>query len=135
MNWNNSKLWVENLEYGGFSNWRLPSIKNSIEGANQTSSEIGHMFYNNLGNSSQQDVNCFPNCLVNTTGIDASTGSNINFLNLNIFPHTLWFNEENSSTASGRMRCIRLRKSEKPENPGFNNYGIFWLFYGDFIFK
>ena len=100
MNWNNSKLWVENLEYGGFSNWRLPSIKNSIEGANQTSSEIGHVFYNNLGNSSQQDVNCFPNCLVNTTGIDASTGSNINFLNLNIFPHTLWFNEENSSTAS-----------------------------------
>ena len=29
----------------------------------------------------------------------------------------------------------RAQKPENPENPGFNNYGIFWQFYGDFKFK
>ena len=30
---------------------------------------------------------------------------------------------------------IGPKNPKKPENPGYNNYGIFWQFYGDFRFK
>ena len=35
------------------------------------------------------------------------------------------------------VACLKNQKKngKKPENPGFKNYGIFWLFFGDFIFK
>jgi hypothetical protein len=58
-----ARLWIDQLDYGGYDDWRLPSV-NSINGAslcyaydgscdggyNNTMGELGHMFYNNLGN-------------------------------------------------------------------------------------
>ena len=36
----------------------------------------------------------------------------------------------------GNLRPKKFEKNgKKPENPGYNNYGIFGPFYGDFIFK
>jgi len=65
MNWQQSLDWVSQLTYGGFSDWRLPttmqpdlSCSNQTIGVdstlssnsyNCTGSEMGHLFYNELG--------------------------------------------------------------------------------------
>ena len=52
--------WVSNLSYGGYSDWRLPTTlqpdvtcgnqSNGLSsGVNCTGSEMGHLFYNELG--------------------------------------------------------------------------------------
>ena len=52
MGWEAALNWTQQLEYEGFNNWRLPSAsENPQAGFNQSSSELGHMFYVNLGNS------------------------------------------------------------------------------------
>jgi len=52
--WDNQVAWVDGLDYLGFDNWRLATALNSdgsgsCDGFNCTDSEMGHMFYNNLG--------------------------------------------------------------------------------------
>ena len=70
MTWANANTWAANLSYGGFDDWRLASA-NLINGAspcfdydgscdrgyNNTTGELGHMFYNNLGNLGSKDIN------------------------------------------------------------------------------
>jgi hypothetical protein len=71
--WQEAKQWAENLSYGGFTDWRLPSVRprngsyfDYGKGSNETSgltdlgfniagphSELGYMFYTNLGNTGQ----------------------------------------------------------------------------------
>ena len=48
----NAKEWTENLNYGGFDEWRLPRVidDNFCCGFNSTTSEIGYMSSVNLGN-------------------------------------------------------------------------------------
>jgi len=54
MNWSDANTWAASLVYGGYSDWRLPTVP-SINGSepcwglNCNGSELGHMFYNNLG--------------------------------------------------------------------------------------
>ncbi|MDO9310517.1 MAG: PEP-CTERM sorting domain-containing protein [Nitrosomonas sp.] len=54
MNWSTANTWAANLSYGGYDDWRLPSAL-SQDGSRGicfgycTNSEMGHMFYNNLG--------------------------------------------------------------------------------------
>lgn len=43
MNWTDAMAWVANLEYGGFSDWRLPTAGISLN-------EMGHLYYDELGN-------------------------------------------------------------------------------------
>ena len=62
MTWNEAMAWASQLEYGGYSDWRLPTtVEDSAvrgwgydgtttEGFNITSSEMGYMYYSNLGN-------------------------------------------------------------------------------------
>ena len=43
-----------------------------------------------------------------------------------------------TTNMGGPYRPTKLagpKNPKKPENPGYNNYGIFWQFYGDFRFK
>ena len=52
--WAAAKAWADNLDYGGFSDWRLPSAYDPgtstiCEGFNCTLSEFGRMFYVNFG--------------------------------------------------------------------------------------
>ena len=52
--WNNQLAWVDGLDYLGFDDWRLATAFNldgsgPCNGFNCTGSEMGHMFYNNLG--------------------------------------------------------------------------------------
>lgn len=60
MTWSYAMAWADQLVYGGFSNWRLPttlqpdsSCANQYSfgsgGFNCTGSEMGHLFYNELG--------------------------------------------------------------------------------------
>lgn len=70
LTWDLTKSLVRNINYKGFTDWRLASANllnppdNSFsydgstdEGYNNTRSEMGHMFYNNLGNLGFYDTN------------------------------------------------------------------------------
>lgn len=56
MDWTAAKSWTDNLVYGGYDDWRLPTSLNT-DGTGPCSalacsgSEMGHMFYNNWGAS------------------------------------------------------------------------------------
>jgi len=67
MNWSTADAWANNLVYGGFDDWRLPTTNTTVSsncaanfdpgggfplqyfGFNCTGSEMGHMFYNEFG--------------------------------------------------------------------------------------
>ena len=56
MSWADAKSWAENLVIGGVTGWRLPSALNTggsgpCYGYGCTNSEMGHLFYVELGNS------------------------------------------------------------------------------------
>ena len=61
MNWNDAMTWAANLSYGGYDDWRLPSSLNH-DGSGPcfqygcTSSEMGHMYYNNMGAKGGGDI-------------------------------------------------------------------------------
>lgn len=48
MNWRAANAWASNLVYGGYSDWRLPT-SDTCGGYNCTGSELGHLFYAELG--------------------------------------------------------------------------------------
>ena len=53
MVWDDGTTWVAQLEYAGYSDWRLPDGLNQdgsgpCEGSGCRGSELGHMFYNNM---------------------------------------------------------------------------------------
>lgn len=63
MTWWGAMAWAEQLHYGGYSDWRLPvRYDNSCGGgtgngnANCTNSEMGHLFYTELGGTFGQNV-------------------------------------------------------------------------------
>lgn len=59
MDWDESVAWADQLVYGGFDDWRLPTTTDGLwvwgydgtttGGYNITSSEMGYMYYVNLG--------------------------------------------------------------------------------------
>jgi hypothetical protein len=61
MTWAKANTWAANLVHGGYDDWRLPTALNqNLTGpcvnANCTNSEMGHMFYNNLGASAFRSI-------------------------------------------------------------------------------
>ncbi len=77
MLWEDAMEWAENLTYGGYDDWRLPETGPEVAGGNITSSELGFMYYVNLGNfyDPLNEVN------LNTTFIDGN-GNTVSFVNL-----------------------------------------------------
>jgi hypothetical protein len=67
INWNDAMAWASGLTLGGVSGWRLPwavdgppivSYNSTTSyGYNNTSNEMGHLFYAELGNAGLFDVN------------------------------------------------------------------------------
>jgi hypothetical protein len=61
MDWTQAVAWANNLAFGGYDNWRLPTTVDgpyvwgtngtTTGGYNITVSELGYMYYINLGNS------------------------------------------------------------------------------------
>jgi hypothetical protein len=60
--WNSAKTWASILTVGGVTGWRLPTSLNQdgtgpISGYNVTGSEMGHLYFTELGNNSSTDWN------------------------------------------------------------------------------
>lgn len=84
--WNDAGNWAASLTVGGVSGWRLPSANlignttpstdgSTDTGTNNIRSELGHLFYADLGNSAGSSI-------TNTTFIDAATGTTKSFFNV-----------------------------------------------------
>ena len=74
MDWTTANNWANNLVYGGFDDWRLPTTNTTVSsncsansnpgggfppaysGYNCTGSEMGHMFYNEFGATAGQSI-------------------------------------------------------------------------------
>ena len=51
MNWNTAVAWADGFSFGGYDDWRLPTADPSCGAAyNCTGSEMGHLWYVELGN-------------------------------------------------------------------------------------
>ena len=88
MTWADAKTWADQLSYGGFDDWRLPSAGNAPAfGYNVTTGELGHMFYNNLGNTAGTSI------LGNVTFTDATLGGGAESF-LNVQSNAYWYGEE-----------------------------------------
>ncbi|MBT3043515.1 MAG: DUF1566 domain-containing protein [Candidatus Thiodiazotropha sp. (ex Codakia orbicularis)] len=105
MNWHQAVTWADGLNFGGYDDWRLPTVVDigtpgenwSYNGTDagynvDTSSELAYMFHINLGNESYYNTNgswnadgcaySSPLCLLNTNadGVDI----------LNLLPAAYW---------------------------------------------
>lgn len=49
MNWATAVAWADGFSFGGYSDWRLPA-SDTCDGLNCTGSEMGHLWYVELGN-------------------------------------------------------------------------------------
>jgi hypothetical protein len=66
MTWGNARSWANNLVFGGFDDWRLPTSLNAdgsgpcgtgiVQQFNCADSEMGHMFYTELGATAGNSV-------------------------------------------------------------------------------
>ena len=57
MTWDNAVSWADSLTVGGFTDWRLPTANPVCGiGFNCTSSEMGHLFYSDLGGTANNSI-------------------------------------------------------------------------------
>jgi hypothetical protein len=49
-NWWDAMEWAANLDYAGYRDWRLPTTDNAGLGFSMTESEMGYLYYTELGN-------------------------------------------------------------------------------------
>ena len=90
MGWDAAKTWADQLSYGGYDDWRLASAGNlapSDEYSNQIIGELGHMSYNNLGNTAGGSI------LDNVSFTDATPGGGTESF-LNVQSYLYWYGEE-----------------------------------------
>ncbi len=100
MTWSEASTWAAQLEYGGYDDWRLPSANllnptnpcsaddgSCDTGYNNTTGELGHMFYNNLGNTDGNSI------LDNVSFTDATPGGGTESF-LNVQSSVYWYGEE-----------------------------------------
>lgn len=69
LTWWGAQAWIgylNSINYKGYNDWRLPTTSPEVSGTGQTGSELGHMFYTELGG-------------VTGTNITAATGHNANY--------------------------------------------------------
>ena len=94
MTWADAKTWADQLSYGGFNDWRLASAGNAQAfGYNVTTGELGHMFYNNLGNTAGTSISN------NVSFTDATPGGGTESF-LNVQSSVYWYGEENPSSSN-----------------------------------
>ena len=87
MTWPEAVAWADGLVLGDYSDWRLPTTPvDSIHAEPESRSEIGHMFYVNLGGTSNQRI------------------TNVHNANFNLFSNLLdfayWSGTENAQNTA-----------------------------------
>ena len=108
MTWADANTWADQLSYGGYDDWRLPSANlmnptspcyaddgSCDKGYNNTTGELGHMFYNNLGNLGYRDTNGnFQSGygVTNSSFTDGNSGASVSIVNLQNAAY--WLGEE-----------------------------------------
>lgn len=110
MGWVAANEWVSNLNYAGYSDWRLPSAKlrsgkniyandgTGDKGYNVTNSELGYMFYVNLNNKGK--VNSDGSLNTSYNGYNSIyTFSNGQTVNFGIGYQPFWFKETTENKA------------------------------------
>jgi hypothetical protein len=114
MGWDAANTWAAQLEYGGYDDWRLASA-NLMNGANpcyatdgscdrgynNTTGELGHMFYNNLGNLGYYDASGSAQSgygVTNSSFTDGDSGDSVSILNLQ--NSVYWLGEEYAPDAN-----------------------------------
>ena len=58
--WYEAQAWAEALVFGGFDDWRLPSMLDASGTESFTDNEIAHVYYTELGNTSFNNSNYWP---------------------------------------------------------------------------
>ena len=56
MSWANAVAWADQLTLGGYTDWSLPTTVLAVTGYNQTGSQMGDLFYNQLGGASSTSI-------------------------------------------------------------------------------
>ncbi len=140
MNWYTSVAWADNLDFGGFSDWRLPTINVSTQdgrcdysvtggtdcGFNvlTASSELAYMFYENLSNVAYYDTNGNGAQTgwdsLNTSFTDALTGDTVSFIDLNRTVY--WSGTEYAPGSDGAWRFRTGNGYQSTSDKGNGNY-------------
>ncbi|MBX9916782.1 MAG: DUF1566 domain-containing protein [Nitrosomonas sp.] len=56
MNWHDANTWAASLSIEGVTGWRLPAVDTTCTGFNCSNSEMGHLFYNELGGKAKSPI-------------------------------------------------------------------------------
>jgi MYXO-CTERM domain-containing protein len=89
MAWTAAVIWADNLVYGGYSDWRLPTI-DTISLA--TNGELNHLFITDLGNKDRESV-------LTTTGDTAEQIANLALFS-NVKSYFYWSGTELGATVA-----------------------------------
>ena len=136
MTWANANTWAANLSYGGFDDWRLASA-NLINGAspcfdydgscdrgyNNTTGELGHMFYNNLGNLGSKDINGVIQAgggVTRSHFVDGGSGDSVEILHLKSSRY--WYCEEYALDAYEAWAFYTFAGTQTSYGKGSSNY-------------
>ena len=103
MTWDDANTWANNLVFGGYDDWRLPTTVDgtfvwgvdgtTTAGYNIISSEMGYLYYQSLGNLGAYDTSgVFPQ-----PGWDEIVKNTFPFDNLQLNPGYYWSSTENIS--------------------------------------
>jgi len=65
MTWFGAQAWANNLTLGGVKGWSLPGTPVEAYGYNITSSQMGDLFYNQLGGVAGYSIATIPNANYN----------------------------------------------------------------------
>ena len=110
MSWSDAKTWAENLSFGGYDDWRLPTITDidndgcteiAYEGTDcgysvdTSGSELAYMFYDILGNLPKFDTN---GDFQSGGGLTSSAADGVTILNLQ--SDTYWSGTEYAPNTS-----------------------------------
>lgn len=114
MNWSEAITWADQLVYGGFDDWRLPTANlmspvnpcSAYDGScdvgySNTIGELSYMYYIYLDNIGKFDTSGNKQSgfgMINDSFIDGDSGETLSFLNLQNFAY--WYGEEFAADSS-----------------------------------
>ena len=65
MTWWGAQAWANNLSLGGYTDWALPTTVPAVSGYNQTGSQLGNLFYTQLGGVANSEITIIHNANYN----------------------------------------------------------------------